>query len=93
MVEPLAAGVHEALITKALAEAVTARELEGWWADVATADPALLPDLLARYVHDVARRSIASMRGDDNAKLLAQVAVVNALLSVLRESAPKWCCR
>ncbi len=88
MAEPLAPGLHEALVTEAIAQSIAARELEGWWADVANADPALLPDLLARYVHDVARRSIASMRGDDDAKLLAQVAVVNTLLRVLRESAP-----
>ena len=88
MAEPLAPGVHEALVTEAIDQSIVARELEGWWTDVANVDPALLPDLLARYVHDVARRSIASMRGDDKAKLLAQVAVVNTLLGVLRESAP-----
>ncbi len=88
MAEPLAPGVHEALVTEAIDQSIAARALEGWWADVANVDPALLPDLLARYVHDVARRSIASMHGDENAKLLAQVAVVNTLLGVLRESAP-----
>jgi superfamily II DNA or RNA helicase/HKD family nuclease len=88
MAEPIAAGVHEALVTEAVDRSIAARELEGWWTDVANVDPVLLPDLLAQYVHDIARRSIASMRGDENAKLLAQVAVVNTLLGVLRESAP-----
>ncbi len=88
MAESLAPGVHEALVTEAIEQSIASRELEGWWADVANVDPALLPDLLARYVHDVARRSIASMRGNDDAKLLAQVAVVNTLLGVLRASAP-----
>jgi superfamily II DNA or RNA helicase/HKD family nuclease len=88
MPQPLASGVHESIITEAIEESISAIELEGWWTDVAKVDPALLPDLLARYVHDIARRSIASMRGDDDAKLLAQVAVVNSLLAVLRESSP-----
>ena len=86
MPEPVASGVHEALVTEAMDRALAAIKLEGWWTDVSNVDPALLPDLLARYVHDIARRSIASMRGNDDAKLLAQVAVVNSLLAVLRDS-------
>ena len=89
MADSLVPGVHEALVTEAIDRSIVARELEGWWTDVVDIDPVLLPDLLAQYVHDVARRSIASMQGDEDAKLVTQVAVVNTLLRVLRDSAPK----
>ncbi len=81
---PLSPGLYEALVTATLGAAIEQAEQDGWWADVDTIDPTLLPELLARHVQDAARLSIASIGGDPPERLAAQVGLVNEVLRVLR---------
>jgi superfamily II DNA or RNA helicase/HKD family nuclease len=85
MTERLPAGLYESLLTLGLREAVTDLEAAGWTADVANIDEALLADHLADHIREAARRSIASVRGADHERPLAQVDLVNRVLATLRE--------
>jgi superfamily II DNA or RNA helicase/HKD family nuclease len=83
---PLTPGLYESLITTTLGVAIDEAKRDGWWADIATLDPTLLPDLLARHVQEAARSSIAAIGGEPTERLAAQVSLVNEVLRVLRSS-------
>jgi superfamily II DNA or RNA helicase/HKD family nuclease len=85
MTERLPAGLYESLLTLGLREAVTDLEAAGWSADVATIDEALLADHLADHIREAARRSIESVRGAADERVLAQIDLVNRVLATLRE--------
>ncbi len=88
MARPLAPGLYETLVTTTLANAIDAARSEGWWAEVENSDPVLMPDLLGRYIHEAASRSIRAIGGDGADRLVAQVQLVNSVLALLRSAAP-----
>jgi superfamily II DNA or RNA helicase/HKD family nuclease len=85
MTERLPAGLYESLLTLGLRDAITELEGAGWTADVAAIDEALLADHLADHIREAARRSIASVRGQNDERLFAQIDLVNRVLATLRE--------
>lgn len=83
MVEELAPGLHEALITGELQSRIEAAREAGWlieWKDI---DEASLPDILARYVHDQLRGAVAAIPGTTDDRRGKQVAIANRLLAAL----------
>ena len=78
-------GLYEDLLTSALDRDVAAREEEGWWVDVQSADATTRPEFLARHVYELLRRALQGISGEDDAQAAAQISLANRMVEVLFE--------
>lgn len=85
MLAELVEGLYEELVTAGLEERVA--EVEELDPAVGEADSDLLPQLLARFVHDRTLVAFRSLPAEERSQ--KQVELANRLLGLLRERAPK----
>ena len=79
----LQSGLYENLLTLALEELVAELEEQGWNASTDRAKEDTVPEILARHIYDLVRRSLKNVSGTGNDKAAAQIAVVNRLIDNL----------
>jgi len=82
MSSALKPGLYETLLSLELRHRLDASAREGWWHDVRQCDAALRPEVLARHVYALTRRTLAAMPSDEG-QVEAQVRLTNALVTVL----------
>ena len=79
----LQSGLYENLLTLALDKLVAELEEQGWNTSTVRAKEDTVPEILARHIYDLVRRSLENVSGTGNDKAAAQIAVVNQLIDNL----------
>ena len=85
MTRRLRPGLYEELLTSDLDAEISKRAEEGWWLDVRAADATARPELLARHVYRLLRRTLEAVPGEGDEQSTKQVALANRLVQVLLE--------
>lgn len=88
MVEELVPGLHEALVTEHLREAIDAAAAQGWLVDSHPVDDAALVTVLARHVHDAVRDALAGIPASREDRRKVQIEIANRILRELSIDPP-----
>ncbi len=83
MTDELIPGLHEELVTEALLARMERARAEGWIVEWKRAEDAAVASILARHIHDRARRRFEEVPASDGDRRRAQVDLANRVLEVL----------
>jgi superfamily II DNA or RNA helicase/HKD family nuclease len=87
MPKDLAPGLYEALVTEALRVRIEQARDEGWLVEWVAIDDAILAEILARHIHDLARDRIHRIPSTTDDRRSVQIDIANQVLEVLAQYA------